>query len=141
MVRDVGFCACCGRIEPIVFKFVLDGCGIGSGVDHENDGVAALCAGALYVCCEAVLGVASQLESRAFEEPLDVRFPLTNASKSTSPPSPAALLEEAKALGPVKDMKSSLLLICPFEPARSCSFLDCSDSTRAERLLISSMKA
>jgi len=122
-----------------VLRLALDCDGVGSGVDQEKDGVAARGGAVLRAVCEITLGAESQPEFKALEEPPDAMLPLTRASKSTSPSPP--FVEEVNAGTLPKDMKSSLLFVCPFEPARSCSFRDCSDSTRAERLLMSSMKA
>lgn len=139
MVRDDAPCACWGRIALIEFRPAFDICVLGTGDDQENDGVGVRCGGWFLADCEVAFGAASQLESNAADELLELKFPFTKLSKSTSPPSPPLLV--AKALGPVKDMKSSLPLEFPFEPARSCSFLDCSASTRADKLFINSMKA
>ena len=49
-------------------------------------------------------------------------------------------LLDGKAFGAPNDIKSSFPCTCgPFEPDSSCNFLDCSVSTRADMLLISSM--
>jgi hypothetical protein len=83
-------------------------------------------------------GWVSQPESRGFVEVVVGRPPLTRRSKSISGSSAAA---EGKAEVAPNDMKSSVpLTFVPLVPDISWSFLVCSDSTRVERFLMSSMK-
>lgn len=65
--------------------------------------------------------------------------PFTSLSKSISGSSDGPPFV-GNAFEVPKDIKSSLDAFTPFDPPSSCSFLVCSDSTRLERLLISSMK-
>lgn len=135
IVREAG--PCCGRIAAIEFKFPDELCVVGGGVDQENDGVGALWSETFRAGCAVAFG-ASHGESMGFDDPPLPILPFTRLSKSISPLSPPLL--DANAFGAPNDMKSSLACACePFEPESSCSFLDCSDSTRPDKLLMSSM--
>jgi hypothetical protein len=111
----------------------------GLGVDQANEGVCDLLESFRGFWEVAEADVESHPASRGSEEVLGPTVPFTRRSKSTSPSSLLLLVEKALALP--NDMKSSLFfVVVPFAPDSSCNFFVCSDSTREDRLLMSSMK-
>jgi hypothetical protein len=110
---------------------------VGLGVDQAKEAVCVWFVPFRDGCEVALRGAASQPASIG-DDTFVAAVPLTSCSKSSGS-SDRALLE-GNPVAP-NDMKSSFALTFPFVPDNSCNFLVCSDSTRVDKLLMSSMKA